>query len=50
MKISTKPPKMTPGAPSSWRCPSRYVLPGYRLTLLEIQKLAYFLQEAWSAA
>ena len=25
---------------------SRYALPGYRLTLLEIQKLAYFLQEA----
>lgn len=25
---------------------SRYSLPGYRLTLLEIQKLAYFLQEA----
>lgn len=25
---------------------NRYALPGYRLTLLEIQKLAYFLQEA----
>lgn len=25
---------------------NRYALPGYRLTLLEIQKLAYFLQLA----
>src|SRR5580700_3892399 len=46
MKIATKPPKMTPGRAVILEVLSRYVLPGYRLTLLEIQKLAYFLQEA----
>jgi len=46
MKISTKPPRMTPGRAVIVEVLSRYVLPGYRLTLLEIQKLAYFLQEA----
>jgi O-acetyl-ADP-ribose deacetylase (regulator of RNase III) len=45
MKIATKPPKMTPGRAVILEVLSRYVLPGYRLTLLEIQKLAYFLQE-----
>lgn len=46
MKIATTPPRMTPGRAVILEVLSRYVLPGYRLTLLEIQKLAYFLQEA----
>src|SRR5271166_5039653 len=46
MKIATKPPRMTPGRAVIVEVLSRYVLPGYRLTLLEIQKVAYFLQEA----
>lgn len=46
MKIATKRPSMTPGRAVMLRLLSRYALPGYRLTLLEIQKLAYFLQEA----
>ncbi len=46
MRIATKPPRMTPGRAVIVEVLSRYVLPGYRLTLLEIQKLAYFLQEA----
>jgi O-acetyl-ADP-ribose deacetylase (regulator of RNase III) len=46
MKISTKRPKMTAGRAVILEVLSRYALPGYRLTLLEIQKLAYFLQEA----
>ena len=46
MKIATKRPKMTPGRAVILEVLSRYVLPEYRLTLLEIQKLAYFMQEA----
>src|SRR5580692_10257343 len=46
MKIATKRPKMTPGRAIILEVLSRYVLPEYRLTLLEIQKLAYFMQEA----
>jgi O-acetyl-ADP-ribose deacetylase (regulator of RNase III) len=46
MKIATKRPKMTPGRAIILEVLSRYVLPAYRLTLLEIQKLAYFMQEA----
>jgi O-acetyl-ADP-ribose deacetylase (regulator of RNase III) len=46
MKIATKRPSMTPGRAAILVLLSRYALPGYRLTLLEIQKLAYFLQEA----
>ncbi len=46
MKIASKRPKMTPGRAVILAVLSRYALPGYRLTLLEIQKLAYFLQEA----
>jgi len=46
MKIATKRPTMTPGRAVMLELLSRYTLPGYRLTLLEIQKLAYFLQEA----
>lgn len=46
MKIGTDRPKMTPGRAALLVLMNRYVLPGYRLTLLEIQKLAYFLQLA----
>ena len=46
MKVATKRPAMTPGRAVILELLSRYALPGYRLTLLEIQKLAYFLQEA----
>ena len=46
MKIATERPKMTPTRAVMLEVLSRYALPGYRLTLLEIQKLAYFLQEA----
>ena len=46
MKIATKRPNMTPALAVILELLSRYALPGYRLTLLEIQKLAYFLQEA----
>ncbi|MGP0020083.1 MAG: macro domain-containing protein [Candidatus Sulfotelmatobacter sp.] len=46
MKIATKRPAMTAGRAVILELLSRYTLPGYRLTLLEIQKLAYFLQEA----
>ncbi|SRR6266849_352728 len=46
MKIGTERPKMTPGRSALLVLMNRYVLPGYRLTLLEIQKLAYFLQLA----
>jgi len=46
MKVATKRPAMTPGRAVILALLSRYALPGYRLTLLEIQKLAYFLQEA----
>lgn len=46
MKIATSRPKMTPTRAVMLGVLNRYALPGYRLTLLEIQKLAYFLQEA----
>jgi O-acetyl-ADP-ribose deacetylase (regulator of RNase III) len=46
MKVATKRPTMTSGRAAILGLLSRYTLPGYRLSLLEIQKLAYFLQEA----
>lgn len=46
MRVETKRPSMTPGRAALIGLLERYALPGYRLTLLEIQKLAYFLQEA----
>ncbi len=46
MRIATKRPGWTLGRAVILELLSRYTLPGYRLTLLEIQKLAYFLQEA----
>src|SRR4030042_5400927 len=46
MRVTTKKPAMTPGRAALLGLLERYVMPGYRLTLLEIQKLAYFLQAA----
>src|SRR6266581_695275 len=46
MKVSTTRPRMTPGRAAVLGLMHRYTVPGYKLTLLEIQKLAYFLQEA----
>lgn len=46
MRISTEKPNMTPGRAAILGLMHRYGLPGYRLTILEIQKLAYFLQAA----
>jgi O-acetyl-ADP-ribose deacetylase (regulator of RNase III) len=46
MKIATRRPNMTMGRAVILEVLSRYVLPEYRLSLLEIQKLAYFMQEA----
>ncbi len=46
MRVATKKPAMTPGRAALLGLLERYAMPGYRLTLLEIQKLAYFLQAA----
>ena len=46
MKIATSRPKMTMGRAALLSVLERYALPGYRLSMLEIQKLAYFLQTA----
>jgi O-acetyl-ADP-ribose deacetylase (regulator of RNase III) len=46
MRVETKRPAMTPGRAALLGLLERYIMPGYRLTLLEIQKLAYFLQAA----
>lgn len=46
MPINTKRPKMTPGRAAVVAVMSRYAVVGYSLTLLEVQKLLYFLQEA----
>ncbi|WP_318617084.1 macro domain-containing protein [Sporosarcina sp. YIM B06819] len=45
MKIGTKPPQMTKGRALLLSLMDSYSIPGYRLSHLEIQKLAYFLQE-----
>ena len=45
MIIRTSSPKMTKGRALLLALMESYVKPGYKLTLLEIQKLAYFLQE-----
>lgn len=44
----TERPRMTPGRAAVLGIMSRYAVPGYlyRLSLIEVQKLAYFLQEA----
>ncbi|MGB0034805.1 MAG: macro domain-containing protein [Candidatus Acidiferrales bacterium] len=44
MRIGTERPRMTPCRAVLLILMHRYALPGYRLSLLEIQKLAYFLQ------
>jgi hypothetical protein len=48
MKNATSRPKMTPGRSAVIVLMSRYLVPtyDYLLSLLEVQKLAYFLQEA----
>lgn len=44
MKVATSRPRMTAARAAIVGLMGRYMVPGYRLTLLEIQKLAYFLQ------
>jgi hypothetical protein len=48
MKNQTSKPQMTPGRAAVLALMNRYQVPGYGylLSLLEVQKLAYFLQEA----
>lgn len=46
MPVQTKTPNMTRGRAALLLIFRKYLLPGYELTMLEIQKLAYFLQEA----
>lgn len=46
MPVRTKRPRMTPARALFIASMQRYASLDYRLTLLEIQKLAYFLQEA----
>ncbi len=46
MKVATDKPKMTVARALFIRLLELYQIPDYRLTKLEIQKLAYFLQEA----
>ncbi|HOE10748.1 MAG TPA: macro domain-containing protein [bacterium] len=45
MRVATKTPKMTPSRAAILAILYRYAIPGYRLSMLEVQKLAYFLQE-----
>jgi len=46
MPVRTEPPRMTRARALVVKIIQHYCMPGYRLTMLEIQKLAYFLQEA----
>jgi O-acetyl-ADP-ribose deacetylase (regulator of RNase III) len=46
MPVATQKPKMTRGRALIIQLLAQYKLPGYESTALEIQKLAYFLQEA----
>lgn len=46
MRVATKRPNMTPGRAAILGLLENYSIPGYRLTMLEVQKLAYFLQVA----
>ncbi len=46
MPVRTERPKMTPARALFVKLMDQYLVPAYRLTLLEIHKLAYFLQEA----
>lgn len=46
MTVATKTPNMSRGRAALLGIVGKYLIPGYDLTMLEIQKLAYFLQEA----
>jgi len=46
MPVATRRPRMTRGRALMVKLISHYSQPGYQLTKIEIQKLAYFLQEA----
>lgn len=46
MPVATKEASMTRARALFVKLIEKYCLPGYRLSLLEVQKLAYFLQEA----
>ena len=46
MPVRTERPNMTPARALFLKLMDQYLVPAYRLTLLEIHKLAYFLQEA----
>ncbi len=46
MPVATHRPRLTLGRAALIKLINQYALPGYRLTQLEIQKLAYFLQTA----
>lgn len=46
MRVATKRPRMTPSRAALIQLMVNYGIPGYRLSLLEVQKLAYFLQMA----
>lgn len=46
IKITGKRPNMTVARAALLTLFEQYLLPGYRLSLLEVQKLAYFLQES----
>ncbi|MGC1378164.1 MAG: hypothetical protein WA821_18180 [Anaerolineales bacterium] len=46
MKVGTSRPRLTFGRAALIELIDQYALPGYQLTQLEIQKLAYFLQAA----
>jgi O-acetyl-ADP-ribose deacetylase (regulator of RNase III) len=45
MRINTARPNMTPGRAAIISLIKQYKLPGYRVTMLEVEKLAYLLQE-----
>ncbi len=49
MPVATKTPNMTRARALFIKLIEQYSLPGYRLSLLEVQKLGYFLQEAGEA-
>lgn len=44
--VKTKKPELTPSRASLIYLIYKYALPGYRLSLLEVQKLMYFMQES----
>lgn len=46
MRVSTKRPRITPARAAILRLFEDYAIPEYRLTMLEVVKLAYFLQTA----